>query len=271
MDAREENATVQYMKWTDLYLKEKPFQMFLDLPPDAADQRKTNVVFEPKEIVVQNIRGREADLDLDHQGFIVRRLTEIPDLKDLDTTIVESVYLPAMEKLLRAEVEGVDRVFFFDWRLRSSSVPTADVTVNLKDLSAKLGPANIVHVDQAPVASLNRVRKHLAKEADHLLEGRVRIINLWRPIKNPVEDWPLAICDGSTIDMEDLIETDTVRRDYIGSNMFALHRETQAWYYLHKQQADEVLIFKQFDSHPDVEARCMLLEWERTRVLLKIR
>ena len=117
MDAREENATVQYMKWTDLYLKEKPFQMFLDLPPDAADQRKTNVVFEPKEIVVQNIRGREADLDLDHQGFIVRRLTEIPDLKDLDTTIVESVYLPAMEKLLRAEVEGVDRVFFFDWRV----------------------------------------------------------------------------------------------------------------------------------------------------------
>ena len=42
----------------------------------------------------------------------------------------------------------------------------------------------------------NRVREHLPDEADELLKGRVQVINLWRPIRGPVRDTPLAMLDG---------------------------------------------------------------------------
>jgi hypothetical protein len=82
---------------------------------------------------------------------------------------------------------------------------------------------------------------------------------VWRPLQHAVEDWPLAVCDGSTVDDNDLLETDIVRRDFrehVGANMFALHRERYRWYYLSRQQPDEVLIFKQFDTESGVKARC---------------
>jgi len=39
-------------------------------------------------------------------------------------------------------------------------------------------------------------------EAEELLRGRVQIINLWRPIRGPLRDAPLAVCDASTVKPE---------------------------------------------------------------------
>jgi hypothetical protein len=52
---------------------------------------------------------------------------------------------------------------------------------------------------------------------------------------------------------DDLVETDTVRRNYQGANMYMVHRDEHRWYFLRGQGTDEVLIFKQFDTH-DTEA-----------------
>ena len=117
MEARDDVVTFQHIVWKDLYLKEKPFQLFLDIPADAPDQRKTNVEFEHREIAVQDIRQKKEAFGLDSHGFMVRRSSTLSNLVDLNTTSVESIYLPAIEEFLRAEVEGVDRVFFFDWRV----------------------------------------------------------------------------------------------------------------------------------------------------------
>lgn len=63
-------------------------------------------------------------------------------------------------------------------------------------------------------------------------------------------DWPLALCDGSTVSLQDdLVETDTVRRNYQGANMYMIHRDEHRWYFLRDQGIDEVLIFKQFDTN----------------------
>ena len=44
------------------------------------------------------------------------------------------------------------------------------------------------------------MRDLLPDEADELLKGRVQVINLWRPIKGPLQDAPLALCDARTVD-----------------------------------------------------------------------
>lgn len=113
-----ETAAIQFVKWQPLYEKEKPFQLFLDLPPDVADQRKTNLVFETKQVDIKDIRGEEHNFTLDGNGFAYGTIQGFHDIDSKDEVVQR--YLPAVEDLLRQQVEGVDRVFIFDWRVRTS-------------------------------------------------------------------------------------------------------------------------------------------------------
>ena len=68
-----------------------------------------------------------------------------------------------------------------------------------------------VHIDQTYDASVKRVHYHLPDEAERLLKGRVRIINVWRPIQNPVAHKPLAVADWRTVDQQDLVPVEPGR------------------------------------------------------------
>ncbi|MCJ1310491.1 hypothetical protein MMC25_004155 [Agyrium rufum] len=261
-----EKALIQFIKNLPLYQSEKPFQLFIDIPTSAPDQRKTNIEFSTHEVEIHDIRGQEEDFSLEKQGFQVGRLERWKEFEErIDsskeasgkTVDIRESYLSALEELLRIEVEGVDRVAIFDWRRRSSDSGKDRDVIDLNDLDSYLKPANMAHVDQAPSAVLNRVMKTFPSEEQAvLLESRIRLINIWRPFKSPVYDWPLAICDGRTVPAENLVEVDMVRRSYVGSNMFVLFGERCRWYYLREQRPDEVLLFKQFDSNDDAGVRC---------------
>lgn len=109
----------------------------------------------------------------------------------------------------------------------------------------------------------------MGERADFLLQGRVQIVkyepiaegslilsdhnSAWRPI-SVVENWPLALCDGSSIHYEDLLEVDLIRKEYIGATMYAKYRPGYKWYYVEQQTADEVCLFKNFDSDGSVKA-----------------
>ncbi|PQE06497.1 hypothetical protein CJF32_00002342 [Rutstroemia sp. NJR-2017a WRK4] len=265
-----EIGRVQFLQWTDLYLTEKPFQLFLDIDPNAADQRKTNLVFEEKDIHVTSLRGQEHLFSLDQNGFIVRKFSEAASCfqeTPPDEDLVETKYFPAVERLLRKEVDGIDRVFLLDWRVRSANPTTHEkaTSIDLLDRTSSLKPANYAHIDQSPLASINHVLRELPDDAEYLLGGRTRVIkqrsqkliswnSVWLPLRHVVTDWPLALCDGRTVSLQDdLIETDTVRRNYQGANMYMIHRDEHRWYFLRGQGTDEVLIFKQFDTN-DTEA-----------------
>ena len=110
---------LSFLSWQDLYATEKPFQIFIDIPTGAEDQRDTNLVFKKALVEVRDIRHLSIDLSLDANGFIYRKHTT----KTEDFTqkgMVEQSYLPEIEELLKAEMEDVDRVFFFDWRVSST-------------------------------------------------------------------------------------------------------------------------------------------------------
>jgi hypothetical protein len=69
-----------------------------------------------------------------------------------------------------------------------------------------------------------------------------------------VEDWPLAICDGSTVDESDLVAADHIRKHYTGETFYVQQNSAHRWYYLRQQRRDEVFLFKNFDSK-DVAAK----------------
>jgi hypothetical protein len=76
----------------------------------------------------------------------------------------------------------------------------------LEGKSPQTQPAALVHVDQTTQAAINRVHRHLtAADVPELLEKRFQIINLWRPISHAAYDWPLALCDYTSVEPKDLL------------------------------------------------------------------
>ncbi|KAJ5679789.1 methyltransferase CmcJ [Penicillium macrosclerotiorum] len=140
------HATLQYLKKLPIYDEEKPFRIFTNLPPDALDQRYSNLEFEKKEVTIHDIRDQIPAPTLDGRGFEVR---EWPSSLDVHTIWnkddVENVYLPELETMLRKKDPSIHRVFFFDWRIRHSDGPGED-SIDINDLATQLSPAEEVHV-----------------------------------------------------------------------------------------------------------------------------
>ncbi|RSM15099.1 hypothetical protein CDV31_005180 [Fusarium ambrosium] len=188
--------------------------------------------------------------------------TSFENFKDREA--VESLYLPEVEEILRSNLDGVDGCFVFNWRLRNTE-PELPGEIDLNDPTDFRRPATHLHVDQSPASVLNRIKLQFPEKADQLLQGRVRVVkyehhstpmcqanplsrSVWRPLVNEISDWPLALCDGRTVDPGDLVETDHIQRKYTGPTMYMMHNPKHKFYFYGGQGKEDVLIFKNFDS-----------------------
>jgi len=194
------------------------------------------------------VRGQEANYTIDSHGFqFVKNAISDENRENLKArryNLIEEKYYPEVEKLLKEKL-GVDRVFIFDHTVRTGG--------NTK-IEAR-GPATFVHVDQTPKAGFNRVHHHLPDEAEELLKGRVQIINVWRPLIEPIEDHPLAVADYFSLAENDLVPTDLIYPDRTGETYSVRHNPNHKWHFLSKQKTDEVILIKCFDSKEEGVAR----------------
>ena len=201
-------------------------------------------------VLIRDMRPLADALSLDREGFeLLRHETAVSDLYDDDA--IEHVYYPEIEALLRA-VTGASRVVVFDATRRS------DGGAGAKNRDGLRGPASRVHVDYTEKSGPQRAKDLLGEdEAARLAASGARIvqINVWRPIRGPVERSPLALADASSVRPEDLIATDQVFPDRVGEIYHLAHHRSQRWYYAPRMRSDEVLLIKGFDSHADGRAR----------------
>ncbi|KAL1868435.1 hypothetical protein VTK73DRAFT_3674 [Phialemonium thermophilum] len=217
--AQTTTASFEYLHWQDLYKKQKPYEVFLPRASfgDKHAVPRSNLSFETREIPIQDVRGREESFKLDIHGFEFARqtTTAVENLKDKEYVLGQ--YVPEMEAFLKEYLCGGEemRTLCFDHRLRQNADRDAFMkkTVNLEDGFDPLLPATHPHIDQTEIGAIRRVRRHLPDEAEELLKGRVRVINLWRPLKK-VESWPLALCDSQSVKADTLVSADIVRRRY---------------------------------------------------------
>jgi len=112
-----------------------------------------------------------------------------------------------------------------------------------------------VHNDYTEWSAPQRVRDILPAEADTLLQGRFAIIQVWRPIRHPVETWPLAICDARSLDPKDLIVTERRYQNRTGQTYAIRYNPDQHWYWFPRMRRDEALVFKVYESLRDGRAR----------------
>jgi hypothetical protein len=201
-------------------------------------------------VEIHDMRPLAGALSLDREGFeLLRHETAVGDLYDDDA--IENVYSPEIDTLLRS-VTGASRVIIFDVTRRSDSGAGA------KNRDGLRGPASRVHVDYTEKSGPQRLEDLLGEaEAARLAASGARIvqINVWRPIRGPVERSPLALADASSVRAEDLIATDQVFPDRVGEIYHLTHHPVQRWYYAPLMTPDEVLLIKGWDSQDDGRAR----------------
>lgn len=201
---------------------------------------------EPRSVLIRNARLGE-ELSLDRQGFqLVRQETAIHDF--YDRAEVEKVYYPEIEVLLK-EVTGAEKVVVFDHQVRNIQL-------------SKQGERNAreyvrtVHNDYTAKSGPRRVRDHLsAAEAEERLSRRFAEINVWRPIRGPIESTPLAICDAQSIDPKDFVPTDLVYRDKVGEVYRFTYNSNHRWSYFPRLERNEAILLKCYDSKQDGRAR----------------
>ncbi|KAK0649216.1 hypothetical protein B0T16DRAFT_349843 [Cercophora newfieldiana] len=249
-------ATFNYMKWNaKLYQTEKPFQITIDIPKDAPDQRTTNVEMEkgPEETIT-DIRSTVDSYHLDEHGFAFFPMNaeRLPAWKFSNPRFVNEQYLPQCVSLIKKALPGADRVHFFGWRLRSSDPLSSGSNINGRTVK----PAPVPHVDQTPGAVHDLVAERFPHEAEELFRGRVRTVIIWRPISGPVEDWPLAVTEASSVLPSSLVEVSRIRPGYCGDVLYMLPQEGVKWHYLSKQRSDEALVMKIFDTREGVAGYC---------------
>jgi hypothetical protein len=196
--------------------------------------------------IIHNLRPAASQFLLDDVGF--QLLTHRSAVRNFwDEEEIKRVYYPESVALLK-RITGASEVRVFDHTLRRR-VPGEN------DRSSKPGvprqPASRVHVDQTAASGVSRLRMEYPDEADELLRRRVAIVNLWRPIKSPVLDAPLAVCDARSVAPQDLIASDLIFRDRRGETYNLLYNPRQRWFYAPEMRADEVLLLKCFDSRDD--------------------
>jgi hypothetical protein len=76
------------------------------------------------------------------------------------------------------------------------------------------------------------------------------VINVWKPIRGPVQTAPLAVCDARTIRAGDLVPTDLKYRDRTGEVYSLRFNPQHRWFYFSDMRADEAMLLKCFDSDP---------------------
>lgn len=73
--------------------------------------------------------------------------------------------------------------------------------------------------------------------------------SVWKPLKGPLNDWPLTFCDASTVQSNmDLEAADLLYPDLATENFQVYHRPEYKWYYLSNQTPSELIVFMQADS-----------------------
>jgi len=211
----------------------------------GADRRSGT--YEEREITIHDGRPIADRLDLDREGFILRRHpTAVTDF--YDEAEVRRVYYPEMERLVK-QATGAAKVLVFDHTIRIDDSGRAD--------SLKVrAPVRNMHNDFTRNSAPQRVRDLLPPdEAEARLGKRFGSINVWRPIVGPVETAPLAVCGWDTLRESDLIPAERRYNDRIGGVLHLTYNPDQRWYYFPKMERGEVVLLKCFDSLEDGTAK----------------
>jgi hypothetical protein len=244
-------AAIEHLPRVDAALRylepmtDKPRSLEFEPPPGVP---RTTAVYREHTVAIRDLRPVAAFVSLEREGFqLVTAPSEVSDFHDEE--IVRTRYYAETVSLLE-DLTGADRVVVFDHTIRRR-IPGATDRSN----GIPRQPVPRVHNDYTVKSGPQRVRDLLGDEAEGLLRRRFAVINVWRPIRGPVQDAPLAVSDAQTVARDDLVATDLIYPDRTGEIYYVKFNPAHRWFYAPAMRADEAMLIKCFDSADDGRAR----------------
>jgi hypothetical protein len=190
---------------------------------------------------IRDVRGGEPLRLEEHGATLGRWPTRVRRFED--DAHVRGRYYPESAEIIGSAL-GADQVVVFDHNVRRGGATSRT------DHGHAIGrPVRHAHTDYTPGSALQRLRRELGPHAEAGLKRFVQV-NLWRAIRGPVRDAPLALCDGSSIAPQALRAVELRYPQRSGEICYLVHQPRQRWYFASDMAVDEAWLFKNFDSAP---------------------
>ena len=203
------------------------------------------------EMPIYDCRPLVDQLSLDDAGFVVvDEPTEFDDFYNPEA--VKAQYYPQVIELLKRHTGGIE-AFVFDHNVRNQTrADRGDPGVR--------EPVDGAHNDYTVSSGPRRVLEILEEnDAMHLEGKRAALINVWRPIVGPVQDFPMAICDARTAVLDDFVPTriehflegNLETPSLVGEIYNFQHNPMHKWFYVSDMQPHEAMLLKCYDAADD--------------------
>lgn len=209
-------------------------------------------VYQSYPVTIRNARLAPQPFTLDEHGFCIgRHESAVRDFADPEQL---AAYPQEVARVAKA-LTGCDYVFCMSGQLRSPVISAENFQP----------PAAEAHVDFNS-RTARKVAAMLYEKGRPEGPGYDRFIafSLWRTFSPPPQDWPLALCEGSSVGDEDSVANVKVDVDEIpvGDALYApiegeedmvaatifKHSPAHRWWYFPDMTRDEVIFIKFHDS-----------------------
>jgi hypothetical protein len=209
--------------------------------PGSTDLRSSTTA-DPHRVAMHNGRPFVDRFALERDGFhFVPHDTKVQSFFEED----ESAASLSGEEALGRPRAG-PRVAVFDHTLR-----TAD-DAEREQRKIREGPARPqTTTPSGPAAARAR---SLPPEEWRAVAPALRHIQVWRPIRHPVETFT-AICDAKSVSSDDFVISERRYPNRVGQTYAVKYNPAHRWYWFPRMRRDEALVFKVYDSLADGRAR----------------
>lgn len=216
-------------------------------------------------IGIDALNGRAVDgLNWQVNGFELRHhVSAVTDWHDEEA--LAGGYCDEIEALAR-DLCHCDHVLFFPPLVRSPAAAAQHhdfAPVHLAHSDYTEGYADMIRDRAHPYRRVIAPSIARAGLSDAQIANCSRVLTLqfWRNVGSPLMDYPLIVCDATSVARDDLVAIDVP--EYGGQKTefesFALradgHLQCHRWYTFPQMREDEVLIFRAFDSDCLASAR----------------
>ena len=232
------SASIHFLMRNPEYLETKPYAFQYKLENTGIGQ--TNMEMEEvQNVEVMDMRSCKHRFTFESHGFETITLQSHLSHEDFAQEDKLSVYFHELEGLLKQRLGASSvKIFRHGIRKRYASFPISTGAAYHYDQ-----PTSVAHIDTTPEEMLNEVERQFGA----VKKGQgVEWINVWKPLRGPLNDWPLTLCDASSVDHRSDLETaDLLYPDLATENFQVYHNQKHRWYYLSDHSADEIIVSRQ--------------------------
>ncbi|WFU14558.1 CmcJ/NvfI family oxidoreductase [Bradyrhizobium sp. CB3481] len=195
------------------------------------------------DVDIRNARPIVNTLSLDREGFTLIQ-HKSATVNERDPKLAADEYVEEMN----AFVKGYFNASWVTNLRHGTAAPPAQVrspdAANGNQPTSRLSHIDYAAVSTPAVAAISDYEQGFKFRP----YSRMLLIQTWRALSPGPQDYPLTLCDGSSVADADVVTAAFARDDIAAKVWLAHYNPLQRWYYFPDMSKDEFILFKGFDT-----------------------